>query len=441
MSLKVSYKGTDIVNTEADGVKTLKTAGKYCEGDITITYSGGGGGGAKQSVRSGVNFIDYDGTVVETWEESTVASQTALPSNPSHAGLTAQGWNWTLEAVKTTMAAHPGYAIWVGQSYITDDGTTRIYIELDDLTLTPVFGMGVSGRAKIDWGDGSSPLYATGQATDIKDWSHTYSTGGRYVITIEPDSDTDKIYFGGTSQIGSKTLYLGSSATTSNNQEHRRYQSCIKKVELGSYVTLSDYALAQCYNLEAITLPDYYMGLMRYVFQSCYGLPALVIPKSGYVGFYMCEYARSLRIVSLPSTLTSIETYAFDGCTSLKEVSPPTTLSTLNTYAFYNCSALCRITTRNVVRTISANSFYGCSSLKSFVVGSSVTKINGASLQYLYSLASLKFEGSTPPTVANSSAFSNLPKDCTIYVPTGSLSAYQTATNYPSSSTYTYIEY
>ena len=56
-------------------------------------------------------------------------------------------------------------------------------------------------------------------------------------------------------------------------------------------------------------------------------------------------------------------------------------------------------------------------------------------------LASLKFESTTPPTVANSNAFNNVPTDCKIYVPAGTLSAYTSATNYPSSSTYTYVEY
>jgi hypothetical protein len=41
----------------------------------------------------------------------------------------------------------------------------------------------------------------------------------------------------------------------------------------------------------------------------------------------------------------------------------------------------------------------------------------------------------------NSYAFNGIPSDCIIFVPAGSLSAYTSAQNYPSSSTYTYIEY
>ena len=42
----LTYKGSTIAQMDASGSKTLKTAGKYCEGDIGISYvkpSGGGG--------------------------------------------------------------------------------------------------------------------------------------------------------------------------------------------------------------------------------------------------------------------------------------------------------------------------------------------------------------------------------------------------------------
>lgn len=46
--LTIKFKGQPIVELSESGTKTLKTAGKYCEGDITVEYSkpAGGGGGA-----------------------------------------------------------------------------------------------------------------------------------------------------------------------------------------------------------------------------------------------------------------------------------------------------------------------------------------------------------------------------------------------------------
>ena len=44
--LTIKFKGQPIVEISESGTKTLKTAGKYCEGDIAVEYvkpSGGGG--------------------------------------------------------------------------------------------------------------------------------------------------------------------------------------------------------------------------------------------------------------------------------------------------------------------------------------------------------------------------------------------------------------
>ena len=43
MSAKISYKGSVIANITETATKTLKTAGKYCEGDITIENTQDGG--------------------------------------------------------------------------------------------------------------------------------------------------------------------------------------------------------------------------------------------------------------------------------------------------------------------------------------------------------------------------------------------------------------
>lgn len=37
--VNISYKGTSIATMDASGTKTLQTSGKYCEGDITVSYT------------------------------------------------------------------------------------------------------------------------------------------------------------------------------------------------------------------------------------------------------------------------------------------------------------------------------------------------------------------------------------------------------------------
>ena len=45
MSVNIKYKNNSIAELSDTGTKTLKTAGKYCEGDITVEYEKPAGGG------------------------------------------------------------------------------------------------------------------------------------------------------------------------------------------------------------------------------------------------------------------------------------------------------------------------------------------------------------------------------------------------------------
>ena len=43
--LTIKFKGQPIAELSESGTKTLKTAGKYCEGDISVEYAKPAGGG------------------------------------------------------------------------------------------------------------------------------------------------------------------------------------------------------------------------------------------------------------------------------------------------------------------------------------------------------------------------------------------------------------
>ena len=64
-----------------------------------------------------VNFIDYDGTLLHSYTKAEINAMTResdLPANPSHPGLTSQGWNWTLAQIKAQLTAMPDMPVQVG---------------------------------------------------------------------------------------------------------------------------------------------------------------------------------------------------------------------------------------------------------------------------------------------------------------------------------------
>ena len=72
--LIINYKGNPIVELSESGTKTLKTAGKYCEDDISIEYAkpAGGGGGEMFSSSASGRIPEYQvGHAVSVLEIST----------------------------------------------------------------------------------------------------------------------------------------------------------------------------------------------------------------------------------------------------------------------------------------------------------------------------------------------------------------------------------
>ena len=92
-----------------------------------------GGGGNPVAEENDVIFIDYDGTIRYSYSAADFANLTALPANPTHQGLTAQGWNWTLADAKEYVAAY-GMLV-IGQLYVTDDGKTAALSPASSATL------------------------------------------------------------------------------------------------------------------------------------------------------------------------------------------------------------------------------------------------------------------------------------------------------------------
>ena len=133
-----------------------------------------------------------------------------------------------------------------------------------------------------------------------------------------------------------------------------------------------------------------------------------------------------IKSVTLPPALTSICDSAFLECSSLTTITIPNSVTSIGDYAFSDCSSLTSITIPNKVMSIGDYAFDGCSSLTSVAIPNSVTSIGEGAFYYCSSLTSITCEAITPPTIG-SSAFNGVSKSIPVYVPCGTVSAYNAA--------------
>lgn len=406
----VSSTWMNVTDTTAVASDVAQTKYFYdAAGDKTLGTASGGGGGTPIPP-SDVNFLDYDGTIVEAWDGVDVAGKTALPSNPSHTGLTAQGWNWTLAQIKAQYAANPAVPLYVGQSFVTTSGKTEIDIVLRQGRLSPYLRLGVNGSVDIDWGDGSAHDTVTGTSyTSAINTNHTYSTPGKYTISIGVNS-------GAFATLGSSTYPLLNKNVSGINN-NRVYVSAITAVRFGNNARIGNYSFYYSTQIQYVTIPTTIGAIGNYFFgYASNSVGWAPLPSGITIGTGIYSSSAGTHRSCLPGDATTVPASMYSGAW-LTEANLPNSITAIGNGAFNTCVELAEITIPASVASIDAAAFTGCSGL-----------------------GAIHFKPTSPPAVANSNAFSSLPTDCTIYVPTGYLSAYTTASNYPSSGTYTYVQ-
>ena len=293
-----------------------------------------------------------------------------------------------------------------------DDGNTHIWISLPEGRTSPMLGVCPKGTITVDWGDGTTSTL-TGTSTSTVKWTstHNYASAGDYVITLS-GSGTMSIT---ADSYGTALLRC----TSTNDNRNKVYQNAIQRVEVGSNVTsLGMYAFYNCYSVKRIKIQEGMTSIGQGAFYNCYALSSLAIPNS----------------------VTTIDKNAIYTCYTLFGIVFPDSVSTIGNNVLCNSYVLKNVVIPSSLTAINSDFCSNCYSLASVTIPKSVTSIAQYAFQKCYSLKKVRFESDTPPAITSTYAFKDIPTDCIISVPVGSLSAYTSATNYPSSATYTYVE-
>ena len=486
----------------ADNLLAGETATGADGQQVTGAYVPSGGG--VQEVECGAIFVDYDGTLIDAWEAADVAGKTALPNNPSHTdiGLTSQGWNWALADIKSYISDYPTAVLTIGQLYTTTSGASELDCTFDSNTLAPYLGIAVNGTAVIDWGDNSATSTLTGTSLTTLKWAnHTYSAAGNYTISITPQSGSYVFYYSGSaggvlarsSSFTSDRTYrgcinavrVGANANLANLSFNGLLNA--KYITLPSTVTtIGSETFSSCYGIRALTIPTNVTSLGDWCVNGSQSLNYISLPKGLTSIGQQCFSESAVRFLAFPTGITSIAASVCNQCATLRNLTLSNNITSVGQYSFRYTRALRTVHLSTKLATISSSAFYSANVAQFGPLPSSVTSIGGSAFYYNYSsrtmiinegvtsipsscfyqnyslsfvelpstltsiaaqafygdfsLAKIRFNRSTPPTVANSNAWSSVPTSCVISVPVGSLSSYTSASNYPSSSTYTYIE-
>ena len=249
--------------------------------------------------------------------------------------------------------------------------------------------------------------------------------------------------------------------------------------------SIGKWAFAYCSKLADITIPNSVTSIENNTFYQCTKLSSIIIPNSvtniGYEAFYFCS---NLTTVTFSNSVTSIGSYAFKDCKNLTSVTFSNSVTSIGSYAFENCSNLkkvnisdiaawcnitfssslsnpllyaenlyiddeqitdltipnsvtsikdyafeyCEITSvtiPNSVTSIGTEAFSNCLGLTSIDIPNSVTSIGNGAFQNCSNLISVSIDKETPISISQKTFTNRF--NATLYVPTGSKSAYLNA--------------
>ncbi len=232
------------------------------------------------------------------------------------------------------------------------------------------------------------------------------------------------------------------------------FESCTALTSINipnTVMSIGDYTFYNCKSLASINIPQSLTSIGKGAFANCSGISLVTIPNSvksiGSTAFSRCTNLASLSIsnsidnigdeafadcsslksVSLPNSLNTIGDKVFQNCTGLISVIIPNSVTSIGNNAFYSCTALISVDIPNSVTSIGQEVFSSCTSLKTLNIPNSVNSLGNVAFFYCKGLKSITLNWINPLGI-NANVFDGVPfSSATLYVPVGTLAAYQAA--------------
>ena len=169
-------------------------------------------------------------------------------------------------------------------------------------------------------------------------------------------------------------------------------------------------AFAGCYYMTSIIIPSSITSIGKYAFEGCTSLP--VEGNIRYAGPYLVEAAdKSQTTYTIKEGTKYIGELAFADCANLVSIIIPSSVTRIEDYAFANCYSLSSVTISKGVKEIDYGIFDCCTSLTSINIPSSVTSIEDAAFMNL---------GLTSITVASENTIYDSRNNCNAIIETSS---------------------
>jgi len=144
-------------------------------------------------------------------------------------------------------------------------------------------------------------------------------------------------------------------------------------------IKLGEHAIASCENLKNIIILSGLQQIDYGNFGNCENLENIIVDETN--SYYYSENGvlfnkektalikypskKENTAYTIPSSVTKIEGWAFEGCANLINVSIPEGVTQINAHSFYNCSNLSSITIPSSILTVEGHAFLGCVGLES----------------------------------------------------------------------------